>query len=124
MTAPRLTLHDQLLINLCGWLATARFKDPTFELMIGQTARVIPNCGDHPLIVHLAHAASAVVRAAHAPSSTEFWQARLDLDAAVQAVFYARAAQAAAAIWPEENLAPAPEPGTQPGTEEPAHAAE
>lgn len=124
MTAARLTIHDQLLVNLCGWLATSRFADPNRVLMLEQTARVIPNCSDHPLIAGLAHAAAAVVKASAFPASMDWLKARLDLDAAVQAVFYARAAQAAAAIWPEENLAPAPEPGTQPGSEEPAHAAE
>lgn len=117
MTAPRLTIHDQLLINLAGWLAVARFADPNHKMMVEQTARVIPNVSpDHPLISPLAEAAARVVRAFQHPASSDQAFARLDLDAAVQAVFYARAAQAAAQIWPEEN--------TQPGTEEPAHAAE
>lgn len=115
MTAPRLTIHDQLLINLCGWVAVSRFLDPNHPMMLEQIARTIPNCSDHPLVEPLAHAASAVVRAAGAPSSPEWLRARLDLDGALHAVFYARAAQAAAQIWPEEN--------TQPGKEEPAHAA-
>lgn len=122
MTAPpaspqRLTIHDQLLINLAGWLAVARFADPNHQLIIEQVSRVIPNVSpDHPLITPLAEAAAAVVRGFQSPTSSELARARLDLDGAVQAVFYARAAQAAAQIWPEEN--------TQPGIEEPAHVAE
>lgn len=117
MTAPRLTIHDQLLINLAGWLAVARFADPNHKLILEQTQRVIPHVTpDHPLLTPLAEAAAAVVHGFASPTSAGLAAARLELDAAVQAVFYARAAQAAAAIWPEEN--------TQPGTEEPAHAAE
>lgn len=117
MTAPRLTIHDQLLINLCGWLAVARFADPNHRMILEQTARVIPNTSpDHPLITPLAEAAARVVRAFASLTSADLALSRLELDAAVQAVFYARAAQAAAQIWPEEN--------TQPGSEEPAHAAQ
>lgn len=117
MTAPRLTLHDQLLINLCGWLACARFADPNHQLMLEQAGRTIPHVShDHPLIGPLAEAAQAVVNGFASPSSSSLARARLELDAAVQAVFFARAAQAAAAIWPEEN--------TQAPATEPAHAAE
>lgn len=118
MTAPRLTLHDQLLINLCGWLATMRFADPNRELMLAQTSRTIPHVShDHPLIGPLAEAAQAVVNHCQSPSSSSLAGARLELDAAVQAIFYARAAQAAAAIWPDENTQPSP-------ASEPAHAAQ
>lgn len=120
----RLTIHDQLLINLCGWVACDRLAGPNRQLFIDQIARVIPNCSEHPLIEGLAHAAARVVRQAGALSSPDWLMARMELDAALQVVFFARAAQAAAQVWPEENLAPAPEPGTQPAAEEPAHAAE
>ena len=111
MTAPRLTLHDQLLINLAGWLAVMRFEDPNRDMMVAQVERVIPHVTpDHPLITPLAEAAAFVVRGFQSPTSSGLVRARLELDAAVQAVFYARAAQSAAAIWPEENtIAPAEE---------------
>ncbi len=115
--APRLTLHDQLLINLCGWLACTRFNDPNRAMMVAQAARAIPRVNhDHPLIGPLAEAAGQVIRHSDQPGAPDLARARLDLDAALQAVFYARAAQAAAAIWPEEN--------TQPAAEEPANAAQ
>jgi hypothetical protein len=121
MTAPRLTLQDQLLINLCGWLACARMSDPNHALMIDQVRRSLPLVTqDHPLISPLAEAAQAVVSHIDAPGSMQLMVARLHLDQACQAVFMARAAQAAAAIWPEENT-----DFTQPSpASEPAHAAE
>ena len=113
--APRLTLADQLLINLCGWLACARLAEANTALMIDQTRRILPQVSrDYPLIGQLAEAADEVLRHIDAPRSMELLVARLHLDRACQTVFMARAAQAAAAIWPEENT-PAMEP---------AHAAE
>ena len=109
--APRLTLHDQLLINLCGWLACTRWHDPNHALVVDQLRRVIPvSAANHPLIGPLREAAVLVLDHIHQPGSIALMGARLDLNAACQTVFLARAAQAAAAIWPEQNLAtPAPE---------------
>ena len=119
MTAARpLTIYDQMLINLCGWLACMRiFPDPNLALMLDQTRRVIPHVSqDHPLITPLAEAAAAVVEGFNSPISSGLARARLELDAACQAVFMARTVGCAVRLWPEEN--------SQPGTEEPAHAAE
>jgi hypothetical protein len=110
----RLTLHDQLLINLCGWLACARFTDPNHALIIDQVRRTLPLVNqDHVMIGPLAEAVQAVVNNIDAPGSMSLLLGRLHLDHACQAVFMSRAAQAAAAIWPEENTdfsQPAPEP--------------
>jgi hypothetical protein len=112
-----LTLQDQALINLAGWLATTRFPDPNRSLILDQLRRLLPLASaDHPLIGPLASAARAVVEHSDDPAAIELLRARLDLDEALAAVFWARGAQACAQLWPEEN--------SQPGTEEPAHAAE
>lgn len=110
MSAPRLTPHDQLLINLCGWLVTCKVKpDPNHAMMLAQLARVIPNTSrDHALIEPLALAAAEFARTGDALSL-------LALNGALQPVFMTRATAAAASIWPDENLAPQP-------ASEPAHA--
>jgi hypothetical protein len=110
--AQKLTIHDQLMVNLCGWLAVTRFSDPNRALIETQLTRVLPLVNrNHPLIDPLAAAARAVVEAAAKARAFP----RLDMDAALQPVFMARAAAAAAHIWPDEN--------TQPETaSEPAHA--
>lgn len=112
----RLTIHDQLLVNLCGWLVCDVVKpSDNFAMMVGQLRRVIPNASpDHPLISPLVEAAAFYARTADDWRSLDHSRARFDLRGAVQVVFMARAAAAAAAIWPDENSQP----------EEPAHAAE
>lgn len=122
MTATaRLTIHDQLAINLCGWLAHAWSNDPNLEMNIGLLRRCLPSVNhDNPLIGRLASAATALldltdrrdVTRRNIQAVTEAQELKL----ALQAIFATRAAQCCAAIWPEEN--------TQPGKEEPAHAAE
>jgi hypothetical protein len=122
MTTPaRLTIHDQLLINLAGWLANAWSNDPNLELHIGLMRRCLPSVNHgNPLIGRLADAATALldltdrqdVTRRNIQAVSEAHQLKL----ALQAIFATRAAQACAVIWPEEN--------TQPGSEEPAHAAE
>jgi hypothetical protein len=125
MTAPNLTIWDQALINLCGWLACTRWTDDRRDLMLAQTRRVAPNVNhDHPLIGPLAEAAQAVCDAADRPASWFLIDARLRLDQALAAVFMARGAQAMAQLWPDENTdfsAPLP---PDPATETPNAAAE
>lgn len=113
----RLTIHDQLLVNLAGWLVCDVIKpSDNFALMVAQLRRVIPNASfDHPLISPLVDAAAFYARTADNWCSPDHSRARFDLRGAVQAVFMARAAAAAAAIWPDEDT---------PATMEPAHAAE
>jgi hypothetical protein len=123
MTAPRLTLWDQALINLCGWVACTRWTDPNRDMMLAQIRRLVPQVNHaHPLIAPLANAAQAVADAAANPASTDQAFARLDLDAALAAVFMARGAAACAACWPDENTLPETLPETPPATETP-HAA-
>lgn len=112
----RLTMHDQLLVNLCGWLACqVIMPSPNFEMMVAQLSRVIPNTSpDHPLVRPLAEAAVIFARTAKTWRSLEHHSAGFKLRMALEPVFMARAGAASAAIWPEENSQ----------SEEPAHAAE
>lgn len=127
MTAPaRFTIHDQLAINLCGWLAHAWSNDPNLELNISLLRRCLPSLNhDNPLIGRLADAATALLdRTDHRDVTRRNIQALAEAQAlklALQAIFATRAAQAHAAIWPEENTQPGPQPST---ASEPAHAAE
>ena len=125
MTA-RLTIHDQLAINLCGWLAHAWSNDPNLELNIGLLRRCLPSVNhDNALIGRLATAATALLdRTAHHDVTLRNIQALAEaqeLKLALQAIFATRAAQCCAQIWPEENTQPGPQPAT---ASEPAHAAE
>jgi hypothetical protein len=131
MTAPqtqaRLTIHDQLLINLCGWLSVSQSDDPTLDLMLSQLRRVLPSCSDHNrLVARLAGAALALLRVIDAPDGRRNLAAcseAFQMRQALQSIFLARAAQACAAIWPDENSQPQPAPAFEPGTaSEPAHA--
>lgn len=119
MTAPRLSIWDQALINLCGWLACSRWPDLNREMVLGQVRRLVPNVNhDHPLIGPLAEAAQSVADHSAHPSSMELLNARGRMEAALTAVFMARGSQACAHLWPEENSSP-----DTPATETP-HAAE
>jgi hypothetical protein len=119
MTA-RLTIWDQALINLAGWLAVCRWPDPNRALVLVQIARVIPHVNhDNPLIGPLAQAAQAVCDHSPDPKAMALLNARMDLEAALARVFLARAAQACAQLWPDENT-----DFTTPLPGEPAHAAE
>ena len=126
MTAPKLSIWDQALINLAGWLACSRYPDPNREMILDQVRRLVPFVThDHPLIGALAEAAQAVVDHSHHPSSMELLSARGAMEAALAAVFLARGSQARAQIWPDENPAPGNDPGTQtPAATESPHAAE
>lgn len=120
MTAPKLTLWDQALINLCGWLACSRWPDPNREMVLGQVRRLVPNVNhDHPLIGPLAEAAQSVADHSAHPSSMELLNARGRMEAALTAVFMARGSQACAQIWPEENTQ-APDPAEETPVESPA----
>lgn len=121
----RLTIHDQLVINLCGWLTLAWSSDPNLELVIGQLRRALPSVNHvNPVMGQLMAAATSVLdRIAHPDVGLRNLHAvseELELRQALQAIFALRAAQAAAAIWPEENS----QPNTHDTTGEPAHAAE
>lgn len=119
MTAPRLTIWDQALINLGGWLACSRWPDPNRDMILAQVRRLVPNVNhDHPLIGPLAEATQAVADHADHPSSMELLAARGRMEAALAAIFMARGSQACAQIWPDENTQP-----EIPATESP-HAAE
>lgn len=119
MTAPRLTIHDQLLINLCGWLSVSWSDDPTLDLVLSQLRRVLPSCSDHNrLVAQLAEAALALLREVDRPDGRRNLTAcseAFQMRQALQSIFLVRAAQASAAIWPEENSQP-------PTASEPAHA--
>ena len=120
MTAPRLTLHDQALINLCGWLACSRWPDPNRELVLAQVRRLVPGVAhDNPLIGPLAEAAQSVADHSDHPSSMELLAARHRMEAALASVFMARGSQACAAIWPEENTQALP-PAEETPVENPA----
>lgn len=118
MTAPapiaapaRLTIWDQALVNLAGWLACSRWPDPNREMMLAQARRVIPHVShDHGLIGPLAEATLRLCNNAEAPSSMEWSRARHDMEMALAAVFMARGSQACAQLWPDENTSdPLPE---------------
>ncbi len=110
MTAPaRLTMWDQALINLCGWVACTRWSDPNRDMMLAQIRRLVPQVSHaNPLIAPLAEAAQAVADAGGHPAKGDQAYARLDLDKALAAVFLARGAAACAACWPDENTRPDP----------------
>jgi hypothetical protein len=120
----KLTLHDQALINLCGWVACTRWPDLNRDMMLAQIRRLVPQVNHaNPLIEPLARAASAVVTLAARPVQTGLAEARLELDAALAAIFMARGAAACAQLWPDENSQPEPAPAAEPGTaSEPARA--
>jgi hypothetical protein len=112
----KLTIWDQALINLSGWVACTRWTDPNREMMLAQIRRLVPQVNHaNPLIAPLAEAAQAVADAAERGDG-DIAFARLDLDAALAAIFMARGAAACAACWPDENTQ-----ATQPASE-PAHA--
>lgn len=119
MTAPRLSIWDQALINLAGWLACSRYPDPNRAMILDQVRRLVPNVNhDHPLIAPLAEASHSFVVHAVNPSSMELLSARGRMEAALAAVFMARGSQACAQVWPDENTQ-----ARDPVTETP-HAAE
>ena len=102
MMADRLTLWDQALINLCAWVACTRWSDPNREMMLAQISRLVPQVNHaNPLIAPLAAAAQAVVDAAPRPGAPRLICVRLELDAALAAIFMARGAAACAACWPD-----------------------
>jgi hypothetical protein len=126
MTAPaapaRLTIHDQLMINLCGWLAHAWSNDPNLELNIGLLRRCLPSVNHgNPLIGRLADAATALLDLTDRRDVTrrniQALSEAQEMKLALMAIFATRAAQACAQIWPDENVPP-----TLP--EEASHAAE
>lgn len=112
MTAPaapaRLTIHDQLMINLCGWLAHAWSNDPNLELNIGLLRRCLPSVNHgNPMIARLADAATALLDLTDRHDVTrrniQAVTEAQEMKQALMAIFATRAAQACAQIWPEEN---------------------
>ena len=120
-TQARLTIHDQLLVNLCGWLITTWGDDANLDLVLNQLRRVLPSVSHHhPLVARLADAALGVVRVVDAPGGRRNLNActeAFEMRQALHRIFMTRAAQAVASIWPAENSQP--ETAT---ASEPAHA--
>lgn len=109
-SAPKLSLHDQALINLCGWIAVQVMGDPNLDLVLDKLADTLPAANaDHPLIGPLVLTAGVAARAGRARATDgHAWStARLNLGAALAPVFFNRAALALEAAAPKPELADA-----------------
>jgi hypothetical protein len=111
--APKLSLHDQLLINLCGWLAVlVHLPDQNLDPVLAQLADTLPQVTrSNPLIADLYLAASVALRAGQNRLDDNFaWcTARMRLADAVGKVFFTRAALVLDALAPRTELADAAE---------------
>ncbi|MES2667909.1 MAG: hypothetical protein V4712_17630 [Pseudomonadota bacterium] len=90
----RLSLADQALINLCGYLGAQTMDDANTAVALDALAEVLPHVTrTHPLLAALAEAAGAIHTAApnRRKIGTTWWAACLDLDRALAAIFFWRA---------------------------------
>lgn len=103
MTPAKMTLEDQALINLCGWIAVLVQRHDNDALVLDLLARVLPGVTpDHTLITPLAEAAQGLLRAApmRNTASMAWLVAVLALQAALAPIFFVRASLAIEARWP------------------------
>lgn len=110
--APKLTLHDQVLINLSGWIAVQIMAAPNLDLVLDKLADTLPAVSpDNPLIAPLFLAASVALRAGRNREADNLtWcTARLQLGTALAPVFFTRAALALEALAPKQELPDAAE---------------
>lgn len=103
MSPRRLSLEDQALINLCGWIACQVQRHDHDALVQDLLKSVLPHVTqDNELITPLAEAAQKLLDAAPSRNAPHaHWTvALLNLQAALAPIFFIRASLAIEARWP------------------------